>query len=674
MRKLRKWERYVLFPKTKDNPLEGEIPLNFAQQEIKVHKAWPKPFAFIRPLFCAFTLLFRTTAVSASGQVNPFFGNPSTALRVGFDSLPKNSRSAVEQQSKTSRTTLEEESKRSRRTLEQHPKECRTSLEQQRKSETPRFPRTSLLLSNKVVHSCPKHVLPTRQVCVKYMLSTDIVLNEHSTKALISAVRWPHAMAILYKIAGIFKAIAHKNSTSTIQNLYYANTTDRDNTLPGTYQVRPASDRHGFSTASRRLRAPMAIGARSDNDQSAKPEKQNKGRRKVEQKQNTVRTASEKNAINLRSLYQKATVSIRVTYQKYTLDLLKTYQRLTKKLPTAYGEVGNKWQAFYAKFKNNLHGFSKYCVALWCDNQLGAILITSRYNRSRTLFCQPWAICFVTIVYTCVLFSDAQAQSVETRTVNGQNEITGWVKSHTTHQPIEAVKVKDRETGNYAFTDKFGKFILSVVRTDGQIEINRQGYQPLTTEYQNSSLQKGKQTVWLFREIEQIPQIIVGDTLPDSFWDLAYDVVNHSKERSKLTLYEYQESPLLVLDFWSKFCAPCIKSVEQWNMYKKVFNNQIEVLTVYVGNPDGISDFIESREWDLPAIIGESTNILNAYFFKKEQYGGVVLIKDNKLIAIPETKNLSVDRLKDIVQGTNTSLPLKNGWESIVHSREGGKL
>ncbi|TJY60151.1 hypothetical protein FAZ19_23150 [Sphingobacterium alkalisoli] len=93
----------------------------------------------------------------------------------------------------------------------------------------------------------------------------------------------------------------------------------RDNTLPDTYQVRPASDRHGFSTASRRLRAPMAIGARSDNDQSAKPEMQNKGGRKEDARQNLVRTKLKK--------------KIRFTYGRYTKKLLLVYGLLTKSIP-----------------------------------------------------------------------------------------------------------------------------------------------------------------------------------------------------------------------------------------------------------------------------------------------------------------------------------------------------
>ncbi|MBE8719658.1 thioredoxin domain-containing protein [Sphingobacterium pedocola] len=558
MRKLRKRERYVLFPKTKDNPLEGEIPLSIAQKEVQIHTARPKPVAFIRTLFGAFTPLLRKRALTASGKGNPFFGNPSTALRVGFDSLPKNSRSAVEQQSKTSRTRLEYMSKRSRRTLEQHPKECRTAVEQQTKKwdnveklistsvnvEERRvllsidasyrqhdMPGVREVLSSKFVHSYPEQVLPIRQVCVKYTLSNDIVLKGYSTKALISAVRWPYAMAILYKIADIFKSTVHKNGTSTIQNPYYANTTDRVNTLPDTYQVLPASDRHGFSTASHRLRAPMAIGARSDNDQSAKPEKQNMGRSRGEQKQNTVRTASGKSAVHLWSLYQKATVSIRVTYQKYTLDLLKTYQRLTKKLPTVYHEVGNKLQAAYAKFKNNLHCFSKYCVALWCDNQLGFKLITSRYYRSRTLFCKPFAIWLISFFCSYVLFSEAQAQSVETRTVDGLNEI----------EPLQ-----------------------------------------------------------------------IGDTIPEALWNLPLQVVNHPDGKDTITLNDYRDKKLIILDFWATWCSPCIKSLHKLDHILPEFEQDLFVLPSSIEETSLVKKKFDSEKFSLMTAVEQIA--LRKYF------------------------------------------------------------
>ncbi|MBE8722293.1 hypothetical protein [Sphingobacterium pedocola] len=59
-----------------------------------------------------------------------------------------------------------------RRTIGARSRKCRTKGEARHNAEA----------CNKVVHSCPEQVLPIRQVCAKYTLSTDIVLNEYSTK------------------------------------------------------------------------------------------------------------------------------------------------------------------------------------------------------------------------------------------------------------------------------------------------------------------------------------------------------------------------------------------------------------------------------------------------------------------------------------------------------------
>ncbi|GGH28850.1 hypothetical protein GCM10011418_39730 [Sphingobacterium alkalisoli] len=294
----------------------------------------------------------------------------------------------------------------------------------------------------------------------------------------------------------------------------------------------------------------MAIGARSDNDRSAKPEKQNKGRRKGELRQNTVRTTSEKNALNLLSLYQKATVSIRVTYQKYSLDLLKTYHRLTKKLPTRYREVGNKLVALYRNATADLHAFGSLTVA-------SARRVRLSPSKRSAVF-STFLLCLV------VLFSDAQAQSAGERAVEGLTEI---------------------------------------------------------------SIPGGG--------------MVIGDSLPEAFWNQELQVINHPQGLTKIKLADYRDK-LLVLDFLNTACVPCIASVDKWHQLQERYRQEVAVLPVHLyGDNQRIGPFAEKKGWTLPIAVGNTADtIINRLFYSYKSFGQV-WIHDGRLLAIPHHKDVT---------------------------------
>src|SRR5690606_1234326 len=50
--------------------------------------------------------------------------------------------------------------------------------------------------------------------------------------------------------------------------------------------------------------------------------------------------------------------------------------------------------------------------------------------------------------------------------------------------------------------------------------------------------------------------IVIGDELPEAFWDLELKVVNHPEGNHTIRLRNYRQK-LLVLDFWANYCKPC---------------------------------------------------------------------------------------------------------------------
>ncbi|TJZ61983.1 TlpA family protein disulfide reductase [Sphingobacterium olei] len=629
MRKLRKGERYALFSNTKDNILEGRESFNI--------KEVPNTRQLKESLATKSNGKKEMERKHKRGICKPKYGVSNFVSRIGkrvnricsWNSVISNYKSGIWVFKNVACKPKCRKSKR-KHGIREHVSDIRNC--ELRKSK--RIPGES----NDKKAQVPTKLVPSRDF-VRYSFAICLVFL-----CLFSAYPLPF-LCLLFGISLLILCLYAKGSTDnkailTIGTSQLGEEQSRDNTLPDTYQVRPAFDRHGFSTASRRLRAPMAIGARSDNDQSAKPEMQNKGGRKEDARQNLVRTKLKKNTVYLWSTYQKATVSIRVTYQKYTLDLLKTYQRLTKKLPTRYQEASTKLVSPYREATGKVQAFSSSTVVLsW---------------RSGMLLSKGSAICCVFILCFHVLFSDVQAQSAGERAVEGPpTEYQGRVLSDAAFTPIEGAKIErlTSKTRELVFSDTAGYFVIPPHWGDDSIRVSFHSFGAVTKALYDGKLIRGKSTVFLKKDTSFIDKPFLGDSIPDSIWELPLQVVNEKSGRRIVTLREYQHKDLIVLDFWATWCSPCVKALDHWNELQQDYGQQLMVLPVHNSNHTKVAAFIKNRGWDMPCVVGENYFILQSHFFKRPVVGNPIFIYKGRYLACPSVRGYDDAAIRGILEG-----------------------
>ncbi|WP_169305544.1 TlpA family protein disulfide reductase [Sphingobacterium alkalisoli] len=379
-------------------------------------------------------------------------------------------------------------------------------------------------------------------------------------------------------------------------------------------------------------------GPKPEDYQQQKMQKTSK--RRVEERQKKVRTTCVKNAVDLRSLYQKATVSIRVTYQKYTLDLLKTYQRLTKKLPIRYQEVGNKLVALYRNASDNLHAFGSLTVA--------------SLRRNGMLLSKGSAIFSTFLLYFVVLFSDAQAQSAGERAADGSpTEYQGRVLSDAAFTPIEGAKIERlaNKTRELVFSDTAGYFVIPPHWGDDSIRVSFHSFGAVTKALYDGKLIRGKSTVFLKKDTSFIGKPFLGDSIPDSIWDLPLQVVNEKSGRRIVTLREYQHKDLIVLDFWATWCSPCVKALDHLNELQQDYGQQLMVLPVHNSNHTTVAAFIKNRGWDMPCVVGENYFILQSHFFKRPVVGNPIFIYKGRYLACPSVRGYDDAAIRGILEG-----------------------
>ena len=107
--------------------------------------------------------------------------------------------------------------------------------------------------------------------------------------------------------------------------------------------------------------------------------------------------------------------------------------------------------------------------------------------------------------------------------------------------------------------------------------------------------------------VEQSGNLTVGEEIPD-FAAIDLDGAN-------VTLSEFRDREVVVLDFWATWCQPCIQSMPALHALNDEFDERgAEFLAVNVGEePELVRDFLQDKEFAVRVVMDEQEDISGAY-------------------------------------------------------------
>lgn len=152
-----------------------------------------------------------------------------------------------------------------------------------------------------------------------------------------------------------------------------------------------------------------------------------------------------------------------------------------------------------------------------------------------------------------------------------------------------------------------------------------------------------------------IQPLQIGDKIPEELWNLPLQVVNHPEGKDTITLNDYRDKKLIILDFWATYCKPCIRSLEKLDSIQSFLGtDELAVLPVQVyDGAERAAPFMAKRQWVWPSVVNDT--LMNKTAFSRYITGfGVVWIKNGRLLAVPFSADVTASTVRNTVNGRKT--------------------
>src|SRR5690606_7240118 len=168
----------------------------------------------------------------------------------------------------------------------------------------------------------------------------------------------------------------------------------------------------------------------------------------------------------------------------------------------------------------------------------------------------------------------------------------------------------------------------------------------------------------------EIKPLEVGDTIPEELWHLPLRVVNHPDGKDSITLNDYRDKKLIILDFWATWCAPCIKSLDKINEFFDQYEDDLLLAAVTREKYDKVAASMDKHSWSFLSAFEENT--LNHYFPHKI-IPHHIWINEGKVLAITAPEYAKPTNIEAILAGNPVQFYHKTERLTDIKPSEGAE-
>jgi peroxiredoxin len=161
--------------------------------------------------------------------------------------------------------------------------------------------------------------------------------------------------------------------------------------------------------------------------------------------------------------------------------------------------------------------------------------------------------------------------------------------------------------------------------------------------------------------------IKIGDNVPNYLFT---KIVNAPS--SQLDITDLKGKPA-VIAFWGTWCAPCIPEMISLGQLKKQFGDKVQIIAVSNDNEEKLKYFLQKRPSNIWFASDPSDNLWR--MFDIQVAGHIILIdKNNKVVAITETKKIDSSVIKNLINAKQVGLDESRGDKMVSEKDDMFKL
>ncbi len=136
-------------------------------------------------------------------------------------------------------------------------------------------------------------------------------------------------------------------------------------------------------------------------------------------------------------------------------------------------------------------------------------------------------------------------------------------------------------------------------------------------------------------QADTIRPLKIGGIIPEALWSEPLQIANGHNRDTLITLGNFRNKRLIILEFWASWCKPCIRSLQRLDsLLQSNGNQEWLVIPVQVYDAaDKVAPFMHKRRWNWFSVV--NTMLLNQAFSNYINAFGSVWIKDGRLYAVP---------------------------------------
>jgi len=155
-------------------------------------------------------------------------------------------------------------------------------------------------------------------------------------------------------------------------------------------------------------------------------------------------------------------------------------------------------------------------------------------------------------------------------------------------------------------------------------------------------------------QTQYITSLRIGEKVPEELWKMSFTAVTQEGGEN-ISLGNYRDK-LIILDFWSTWCAPCIKAIPKFEQLQQDLRNDVRFIMVTPQSREVISHFFTKKNVKLPSLVNDT---LLTKIFPHRYVPHEIWIKDGKIFAKTDEKEVTLDNISQALNGKIKSFPEK---------------